>query len=97
MDKAPVLVLIHPNTDRDLLAQATAILEQAVIDHPDTFDHVAGVPATIDHYGYHDDMRSSVVLGAEAGISQYHRLTIRPGLHPVFDQLGALIRDRLTP
>lgn len=97
MDKAPVRVLIHPNTDRDLLAQATAILDRAVIDYPDTFDRIVSVPGTIDHHGYRDDMRSSVVLGAEAGISQYHRLTIRPGLHPVFDQLAALIRDRLTP
>jgi hypothetical protein len=79
-------VLIHPTQDAKLLADVTAILEQAIATEPDTFDHVVGKAGVVDHYGYHTDMVAATVLSEES-FSTYLRLTIRHGEHPVYDEL----------
>lgn len=79
-------VLIHPTQDAKLLADVTAILERAITDEPDTFDHVTGKPSIVDHYGYHTGMVSATIL-AEESFSTYMRLTIRHDEHPVYDEL----------
>lgn len=69
-------LLIHPHDDRALFQGVTRILDNAVVQDPEHWERVTDRPATIDHYGYHDDMRSCVVLSEEYG-SAYYRLTIR--------------------
>lgn len=69
-------LLIHPHNDRALLENVKRILDDAVTRDPDHWDHVTDRPAIVDHYGYHDDMRSCVVLSEEYK-SAYYRLTIR--------------------
>lgn len=80
--------LINPNSAE--YAACVAILDRAIIDAPDHWEHVTGEPGRIDHYGYHDDVRSSVILSEEYRMT-YYRLTIRPGLHPVMDALLAAV------
>ena len=83
----PLRFLIHPARDAAKYEAIVLALNNAVANYPDTFDHVLDGPSMEDHYGYHDDLRSSVVLASECAPSTYMRLTIRPGLHPVFDEL----------
>ena len=85
-------ILIHPQQDEPLYAEVYGILKRAIAEHPETFDEQVDVPTIVDHFGYHDSMRSAVVLSVESpGSSLYHRLTIRLGLHPVFDELLAAV------
>ena len=86
-----IRIIIHPQMDESLYAEVHEILRRAVAEHPETFDEQVAVSTIVDHFGYHDDMRSAVVLSAEHASSLYHRLTIRPGLHPVFDELLAAV------
>ena len=81
-----IRILIHPQQDKTLLTEVREVLKRAVAEHPDMFDEQSGVPSIVDHFGYHDAKRSAVVLSVESR-SLYHRLTIRPGLHPVFNEL----------
>lgn len=90
-----IRLLIHPRNDGNLFETVAGVLESAVTRHPDTFDKVKDQPATVDHYGYHTDELSAVVLSQEYQ-SQFWRLTIRPGEHPVFDNLAAIITERLN-
>ena len=91
LNERPVIrIIIHPQMDEPLYAEVYEILKRAVAEHPETFDEQVAVPTIVDHFGYHDGMRSAVVLSAEHA-SLYHRLTIRPGLHPVFDELLAAV------
>lgn len=83
----PLRFLIHPMRDAAKYKAIVLALNNAAANYPDTFDHVLDGPSMEDHYGYHDDLRSSVVLTFECAPSTYVRLTIRPGLHPVFDEL----------
>ena len=79
-------ILVHPDNDRALCAAIAETLISATREYPDTFTLVIGQPNTVDHIGYHDSMLSSVVF-AEEYQTAYKRLTIRPGLHPVFAEL----------
>ena len=91
LNERPVIrIIIHPQQDEPLYAEVYEILQRAVAEHPETFDEQVEVSTIIDHFGYHDAMRSAVVLSAEPG-SLYHRLTVRPGEHPVFDELLAAV------
>ena len=91
LNERPVIrIIIHPQMDEPLFAEVHEILRRAVAEHPETFDEQVAVPTIVDHFGYRDGMRSAVVLSAEHA-SLYHRLTIRPGLHPVFDELLAAV------
>lgn len=69
-------LLIHPDHDRALFESVTRILDGAVKRDSDHWEHVTNQPATIDHYGYRDNMRSCVVLSEEYR-SAYYRLTVR--------------------
>lgn len=89
-------ILIHPLFEPQLLERVTEILDRAVKDHPDHFDHVIDQPGTGDHYGFYTRTLSCVVF-AEESMTSYHRLTIRTGDHPVFDELGAVIAANLRP
>lgn len=91
-----VRVLIHAETQPRLLDEVTGILESAVETHPATFTKVMGQPSIEDHYGFQTHVLSSVVLTREPWGPHFYRLTIRPGAHIVFDNLAALIADRLT-
>ena len=89
MSEQPVIrILINP--DEPIFAEVESILERAVAEHSDHFDKVVNEPRIVDHFGYHNDMLSATVLSAEWK-SRHHRLTIRPGLHPVFDELLAAV------
>ena len=68
-------LLIHPDHDRTLFENVIRILDDAVKHDSDHWEHVTNQQATIDYYGYHDDMRSCVVLSEEYR-SAYYRLTI---------------------
>lgn len=76
--------LIHRTDDVDTYRDVVRILNDAVRDYPDHFTLTVGEYGVIDHYGYHDNTLSSVVLSEEYGMN-FYRLFIRPGLHPVFD------------
>lgn len=88
MLRTPLRFLIHPD-DATYPAIVTA-LDAAIVDHAENFDRVVGEPATVDHYGFHNGMLSSVVFTSEHN-SRFYRLTVRPGLHPVFDALCAIV------
>lgn len=85
-------ILIHPQQESILFEKVTEILDAAIIAEPDTFEHVTGKPAIVDHYGYHTDVVSSVILSQEYG-SAYFRLTIKHGEHPVYDALQKVVED----
>tara|TARA_R110002020_G_scaffold404912_1_gene614956 strand:- start:3436 stop:3768 length:333 start_codon:yes stop_codon:yes gene_type:complete len=82
----PIRLLIHPEQDTARYEAISKALRDAVRDYPETFTVSVGELNTVDHVGYHDDLRSSVVFAQEYG-TQYKRLTIRPALHPVFAEL----------
>lgn len=83
-------LLIHPHQDRELFENVTRILDEAVARDPEHWEHVTDQPATIDHYGYHDDTRSCVVLSEEYK-SAYQRLTIRDINDATHDALKAAV------
>ena len=78
--------LIHRTDDRETYLEIMLILNDAVRDYPDNFTLTVNEPGIIDHYGYHDSMLSSVILSEEYN-TMFYRLTIRPGLHDVFDRI----------
>lgn len=90
-----IRILLHPDSDARLLEQVAGILESAAESHAAHFVKVEDRPTIEDHYGYYTDMLSSTVLGKEYG-TRFYRLTIRPGEHPVFDNLAALIIDHIN-
>lgn len=82
----PVRILIHSTQDEARYVAVTELLMNAARKYPDTFEVIVGRPNTIDHVGYHNPTLSSVVWSREPN-SQYMRLTVRPDLHPVFEEL----------
>jgi hypothetical protein len=93
-----IRILIHAQRDERLLEQVAGVLEQAVESYPDVFDKVKDEPGRVDHYGYSASVLSAVVLTREPmPMSFYWRLSIRPGEHPVFDELAALVIQELSP
>lgn len=82
----PIRLLIHTTQDMARYVAITDILTRATAQNSDHFDLVVGEPCRKDHIGYHNGTLSSVVWTREDG-TQYMRLTIRPGLHPIFDEL----------
>ena len=88
----PIRFLIHPTQEAGKYAVVAERLFRAARDEPDTFAIVVGEPTQEDHVAYHDSTLASTVLVDEYGTS-YQRLTIRPGLHPVFDDLLAIMID----
>lgn len=85
-------LLITPLGNPNLFRQVEAALEDAVRRYPDNWEKVVDEPATIDHIGYHDGTLSAVVWSLEPG-TIFHRLSLRPGRHEVFDNLLALVLD----
>lgn len=77
-------LLISP--DDACYVPITERLIKAVSEHPDTFTLHVGEPGVIDHVAYRDSNRALVVWTQEHRMP-FHRLTIRPGLHPVFNDL----------
>jgi len=92
MTTHPIRFLIHPTQEAGKYAVVAERLFRAARDEPDTFTIVVGEPMQEDHVAYHDSTLASTVLVDEYGTS-YQRLTIRPGLHPVFDDLLAIMID----
>lgn len=80
-------ILLHKSTDKELLDMLAKILDGAVKLYPDSWDEVVDVPGRLDHYGFHNSTLSTVVLSEEPR-TQFMRLSLRPGLHPVFDVLS---------
>lgn len=86
MTTHPIRLLIHTTQDRERYVAITTILVRATALYRENFDLVVGELGVVDHVGYHNGTLSSVVWTREDG-TQYMRLTIRPGLHPIFDEL----------
>lgn len=86
-------ILLNKSLDAAVLAAVTTILDTAVAEHPDSFDRVEDEPHVIDHYGFHNETRSCVVLSRmDAPMARFYRLRILPdALHPVFERLRNLI------
>lgn len=84
----PIRLLIHPRDP--IYVPVTERLLAAVREEPETFDVVVGEPGVEDHVGYHDTTLSSTVWVREHG-TQYMRLTLRPGRHPLFDDLLKIV------
>ncbi|UVT31367.1 hypothetical protein SEA_MARCIE_105 [Microbacterium phage Marcie] len=82
-----IRVLIDPKIDRDLYIAVTERLMRATREHAENWETVIDQPATVDHVGYHTDTLSAVVFSREGENYSLFRLTIRPGEHPVFDDL----------
>lgn len=84
----PIRLLILP-TD-PVYVPVTERLMQAVHEEPETFDLHVGEPGIVDHIGYREPTLAATVWTAE-GSTLFHRLTIRPGRHQVFDDLLDII------
>ena len=83
-------ILIHPGQDAWLYTALIEILDAAVVNDPEHYSRVKDKPGVVDHYGYHDNLRSAVVLSNEYGFA-YDRLTIREIKDPVHEALRLLV------
>lgn len=80
----PIRILILP--EDPVYVPVTERLMRAMEEEPDTFTLHIGQPGIVDHVGYHEPTLAATVWTAESG-TLFHRLTLRPGRHQVFDDL----------
>ncbi|UOW92847.1 hypothetical protein SEA_ROBINROSE_104 [Microbacterium phage RobinRose] len=92
-----IRVLISSTDNRELYIAVTERLMRATRENPENWETVIDKPATVDHVGYHSDALSAVVFTRQPEATSLFRLTLRPGEHPVFDELAALIANELRP
>lgn len=92
-----IRILIDPLENRDLYIAVTERLMRATREHPGNWETVIDQPSTVDHVGYHTSTLSAVVFTRQPEATSLFRLTLRPGEHPVFDELAALIVNELRP
>ncbi|QKO02853.1 hypothetical protein SEA_KELCOLE_101 [Microbacterium phage Kelcole] len=92
-----IRVLISSTDNRELYIAVTERLMRATRENPENWETVIDQPATVDHVGYHSDELSAVVFTRQPEATSLFRLTLRPGEHPVFDELAALIVTELRP
>lgn len=87
-------IRLHLDYNSRLLETVVGCLESAIISYPDTFDRVQDKPNTVDHYGYHDNVRSAVLLSRDHN-SRFYTLRIIDVDHPVLNNIAHLIASTL--
>lgn len=93
MAERPIRILVHPDTDRDLLINVREVLDRAVAERPDHWEWRAAEGTSPEFFAWSDPLRSSIVLAAEPRPYVYQRLTLWPGRDAVYDLLADLVRD----
>lgn len=88
-------LLINPQTESRLLEELVGVLESAVERYPDNFEKVKDMPSIIDHYGYHNDVMTQVILYKQPETRLYW-LRLPRYSHPVRDVLKAIILNHFA-